>query len=225
LRIDDCKKSKKNVSNCAEYETIELSFHFSPNMYFLGETISSIPSYFALLQPMLTILSATNRLNSQTARFSEIYTQIAANEGVQYSFESLTDLPDASIGDFIYRKGDNPFRSYAHRIFDTHPKILVIVPEYNASIPGILKLVIDCADPEIFKNKRIALTGIASGRGGNIRGLNHLTEIFHYLKAEVYSNKLPISMIRSLLDENMNLRDEYTLRAMQQQLHSFVHHF
>ena len=190
-------------------------------MYFLGETISSIPSYFALLQPMLTILSATNRLNSQTARFSEIYTQIAANEGVQYSFESLTDLPDASIGDFIYRKGDNPFRSYAHRIFDTHPKILVIVPEYNASIPGILKLVIDCADPEIFKNKRIALTGIASGRGGNIRGLNHLTEIFHYLKAEVYSNKLPISQIYNLMDADKNLSDINTIQALKNHITGF----
>ena len=190
-------------------------------MYFLDATISSIPSYFALLQPMLTILSATNRLNSQTARFSEIYTQIAANEGVQYSFESLTDLPDASIGDFIYRKGDNPFRSYAHRIFDTHPKILVIVPEYNASIPGILKLVIDCADPEIFKNKRIALTGIASGRGGNIRGLNHLTEIFHYLKAEVYSNKLPISQIYNLMDADKNLSDINTIQALKNHITGF----
>jgi len=174
---------------------------------------------------MLTILSATNRSNSQTARFSEQYTHFANEEGILFSFEQLTDFPNASIGDFIYRKGDNPFRTYAHQIFNTHPKILIVVPEYNASIPGILKLVIDCADPEIFKHKRIALTGIASGRGGNIRGLNHLTEIFHYLKAEVYSNKLPISMIRSLLDENMNIRDENTLKAMQQQLHSFIHHF
>ncbi len=174
---------------------------------------------------MLTILSATNRLNSQTARFSDIYAKLAAEEGIDCSFESLIDFPEATIGDFIYRKGDNVFRTYANKLFNTHEKILIVVPEYNASIPGILKLVIDCADPEIFKNKRIALTGVATGRGGNIRGLNHLTEIFHYLKAEVYSNKLPISMIRSLLDEEMNLLDEYTIKAMRQQLHGFVHHF
>ena len=174
---------------------------------------------------MLTILSATNRLNSQTVRFSKVYAQIASEEGISHTIETLTDFPDASMGDFICRKGDNSFRTYAHKVFDSNAKVLIVVPEYNASIPGILKLVIDCADPEIFKNKRIALTGIASGRGGNIRGLNHLTEIFHYLKAEVYSNKLPISMIRSLLDEEMNLRDEHTLKAMRQQLHSFIHHF
>ncbi len=184
-----------------------------------------IRSYFAIKLIMLTILSATNRLNSQTTRFSKQYAQIAANASMQFSLETLCNFPEAQVGDFIYRSGDNVFRTYAHQLFNSNPKLLIVVPEYNASIPGILKLTIDCADPAIFKGKRIALTGIASGRGGNIRGLNHLTEIFHYLGAEVYSNKLPISMIRSLLDEELNLRDESTIKAMEQQLQAFYHHF
>jgi chromate reductase len=174
---------------------------------------------------MLTILSATNRLNSQTQRITETYARMASDFGIDFSIETLCDFPGDAVGDFIYRKGDNVFRSFAHKLFDSNPKLLIVIPEYNAGIPGILKLVIDCADPAIFKGKRIALTGVASGRGGNIRGLNHLTEILHYLKAEVYSNKLPISLVRSLVDENMNLRDEHTLNAMKEQLHAFYHHF
>jgi NAD(P)H-dependent FMN reductase len=174
---------------------------------------------------MLQIISATNRKNSYTEGVANSYCFLAKERDIPFNLKCLTDFPEVVPGDFIYRKGDNPLKTYAHSLFNASDKTLLIVPEYNGSIPGILKLIMDCADPEIYREKKIALTGVASGRGGNLRGLDHLTGMFHYLKAEVYSNKLPVSRIRSLVNEERLIVDGPTLEAMSHQMSRFYHSF
>jgi chromate reductase len=174
---------------------------------------------------MLQIISATNRINSYTEGVAQSYCLLAQNDNIPFSLKCLTDIPEVAPGDFIYRRGDNPLRSFAHSLFDSSNKMLVVVPEYNGSIPGILKLIMDCADPEIYREKKIALTGVASGRGGNLRGLDHLSGMFHYLKAEVFSDKLPISRIRSLVNDERHITDGPTLEAMNSQLSRFYRSF
>ena len=187
---------------------------------------SRIDTIFLLCTPnMLQIISATNRNNSYTEGVANSYCLLAKNWDIPFNLKSLTDFPDVAPGDFIYRKGENPLRTYAHSLFDASDKTLLIVPEYNGSIPGILKLIMDCADPEIYRGKKIALTGVASGRGGNLRGLDHLTGMSHYLKAEVYSDKLPISRIRALVNDERLITDVATLEAMSYQMSRFYQSF
>ena len=64
----------------------------------------------------------------------------------------------------------------------------------------------------------IALVGISSGRSGNLRGMDHLTGIFHYLGAEVLSAKLDIANLYSLLDSDGNPNDDNVIRRMNWQI-------
>jgi hypothetical protein len=41
-----------------------------------------------------------------------------------------------------------------------------------------------------------------------------MTDILHYLKAEVYSQKLPISQIRNLIDDTYKINHLPTLEAL-----------
>jgi NAD(P)H-dependent FMN reductase len=97
-------------------------------------------------------------------------------------------------------------------------KFLFVVPEYNGGFPGALKLFIDGCSvrkyKETFSGKKAALVGIASGRAGNLRGMEHLTGILNYLGTIVMPNKLPISSIGKLLDEEKNLSDLETRKVM-----------
>ena len=51
----------------------------------------------------------------------------------------------------------------------------------------------------------LVLVGVADGRAGNLRGMEHLTGILQYLKLHVYHNKLPISVINKVFDESGNM--------------------
>ena len=170
-----------------------------------------------------TIISGTNRLNSMSRNLAETYAKLMDEQNYPNQLKYLENIPAEAVLDAIYRKGDNKMRDFAHTIFNESDRLVIIVPEYNASMPGILKLVIDSCDPSIFKGKKIALIGISSGRAGNIRGLDHVMTVFNYLQSEVYSNKLPISQIYNLMDADKNLADENTIHALKSHIAGFGH--
>ena len=168
-----------------------------------------------------TIISGTNRLNSMSSQIAQAYAKLMDEQNYPNQIKLLENIPEEAVLDAIYRKGDNIMRTFAHSIFNESDRLVIVVPEYNASMPGILKLVIDSCDPSIFKGKKIALIGISSGRAGNIRGLDHLMTVFNYLQSEVYSNKLPISQIYNLMDADKNLADANTIHALKNHIAGF----
>jgi chromate reductase len=168
-----------------------------------------------------TIISGTNRLNSMSRQIAQAYATLMDEQNYPNQIKFLENIPEEAVLDAIYRKGDNKMRTFAHSIFNESDRLVIVVPEYNASMPGILKLVIDSCDPSIFKGKKIALIGISSGRAGNIRGLDHLMTVFNYLQSEVYSNKLPISQIYNLMDADKNLSDVNTIQALKNHIAGF----
>jgi chromate reductase len=168
-----------------------------------------------------TIISGTNRLNSMSRQVAQAYAKLMDEQNYPNQLKNLENIPEEAVLDAIYRKGDNIMRTFAHSIFHESERLVIVVPEYNASMPGILKLVIDSCDPSVFKGKKIALIGVSSGRAGNIRGLDHLMTVFNYLQSEVYSNKLPISQIYNLWDTDKNLSDVNTIQAFKNHITGF----
>ncbi|MBN8892441.1 MAG: NADPH-dependent FMN reductase [Rhodospirillales bacterium 70-18] len=66
--------------------------------------------------------------------------------------------------------------------------LLIVTPEYNASIPGILKNAIDWASRpphQPFDNKPIAIMGASPGALGSIRAQLHLRQILLNVGAQV----------------------------------------
>ena len=102
-------------------------------------------------------------------------------------------------------------------------KFVFVMPEYNGSFPGILKLMIDNSDiRHCWWHKKAAMVGLADGRGGNLRGLEHMTNIFHYLKMNVHYNKLPLSRINEEISDTGAFINSGTEQAIRQQIEDFL---
>jgi chromate reductase len=102
-------------------------------------------------------------------------------------------------------------------------KFIFIIPEYNGSFPGVLKTFIDACDfPESFYNKKAALTGISSGKYGNIRGIDHFSGICSYLHLNVLPLRLHIPVIKTEFDEQGNFCKEDTLKFTTDQIDKFI---
>ena len=102
-------------------------------------------------------------------------------------------------------------------------KFLFIMPEYNASFPGILKLMIDNSDvKKCWWYKKAALVGISDGRAGNLHGIEHMTSILHYLKVHVLYNKVLLSKINEEIDSSGDLVKTETKTMINQQVEEFL---
>ena len=102
-------------------------------------------------------------------------------------------------------------------------KFIFIMPEYNASFPGVLKMMLDNSDiKKCWWYKKAALVGISDGRAGNLRGIEHMTAILHYMKVNVHYNKLVISRINEEIDTRGELIKPETAIAIGEQVEEFL---
>ncbi|MEO8821171.1 MAG: NAD(P)H-dependent oxidoreductase [Ginsengibacter sp.] len=163
---------------------------------------------------MYTIISGTNRVGSHTEKVASEYQKILKNKNIETSIFSLKDM------NVLYRT-EEIIKAETEILIPTQ-KFIFIIPEYNGSYPGVLKAFIDNSDiKNVWNYKKALLTGVATGRAGNLRGMDHLSDTLHYMKMNVFYNKLPISVVNQVLDEKGNLNQE-TLKAINNQLDEFI---
>jgi chromate reductase len=90
--------------------------------------------------------------------------------------------------------------------------ILIVTPEYNYSIPGVLKNAIDCASrpygDNAFEGKPVAVMGASVGMLGTARAQYHLRQCFVFLKMlPINSPEVMIPYAQEKFSENGNLKD------------------
>jgi NAD(P)H-dependent FMN reductase len=129
-----------------------------------------------------------------------------------FSFEMLPE--NIAFGEVFNKRSDN-FQQLLNEFILPAQKLVFIVPEYNGSFPGILKVFLDAVHPDVNRGKKTALLGVSSGRAGNLRGMDHLAGILNYLGMHVHPNKLPVSSILTLLDADGKIKDEGTLKSIE----------
>lgn len=105
--------------------------------------------------------------------------------------------------------------------------ILIVTPEYNYSIPGVLKNAIDWASrpygDNAFDGKPVAIMGASIGMVGTARAQYHLRQCFVFL--DMYPLNKPEVMVTFAphkFDENGRLMDEDTRKQVAAQLESLV---
>ncbi len=166
-------------------------------------------------QNMTTIISGTNRKNSRTLQVANHYSNILTQKEHPHHLLSLVDM------DVITRNDE--LKRIEQEILIPSERFIIIMPEYNGSFPGVLKALMDNSDiRKVWWHKKALLTGVADGRGGNLRGIEHMTNILHYLKMNVHYNKLPLSKINDEMDVDGNFLHEATIKAIEEQIHTFI---
>ena len=163
---------------------------------------------------MITIVVGTNRPGSRSMQIALHYKAVCQEQGIATKILSL-EHHNVTVRDEAFVQLEEEYLLQAERL-------IIIAPEYNGGMPGILKLMIDNTDVRtVWPDKKIALVGVSSGRAGNLRGIDQLQNIFSYLKSKVYYGTLPISVVHQLLDEHGHLVDEPTQKVIAQQVQNF----
>lgn len=164
---------------------------------------------------MHIIISATNRVGSNTLKVAKEYHRLLTEKNVESSIFSLEGV------NVLQR--DTAFEAIEKDILIPNNTFIFIAPEYNGSFPGVLKMLFDTGKThELWWHKKAMLTGVATGRAGNLRGLDHLSAVLNHIKVTVFPNQLPLSSVDKLLDQNGKFKDDATLQAINNQLDGFI---
>ena len=178
---------------------------------------------------MITIINGTNRSGNLSQIISTYYRNELVNLGAQdVHYLTMENLPKNMVSSMMFTPDErsSSLTKIQNDIIMPSEKILFILPEYNGGIPGILKLFIDACSSyhrdACFKGKKVGMVGVAAGRSGNLRGMEHLTGVMNFLGSIVMPDKLPISSIHSLINDDMELTDEGTRSVLNAHAQSFI---
>lgn len=170
---------------------------------------------------MITLLCGTNRPESYSGRVADFYSERLSLKGVEHTQFSLLDMPQDLLNNAMY--DDDVTHPGLERIQDEilipATKFILVFPEYNGSFPGVLKAFIDASDiKRCWHNKKACFVGVSAGRAGNLRGMEHLTNIFNHMKINVLHLKIPISRVESVVNDAGQVTVPETVRLIDQQI-------
>lgn len=158
---------------------------------------------------MITIIKGTNRKESTTARIAHLLKSLIENRGEQACILDLADLPSDFLQPNMYDVRLPEFMEIVERTLVHSTSFIFVIPEYNGSYPGVLKLFIDALPIELLRGKYASIVGLSDGHAGNIRGQEHLTGVLHHLKMHVHYHKPKLSSITKSFDSEGKLNSNY----------------
>ena len=141
-------------------------------------------------------------------------------EGVSITIASLSDIPlyNQDVQDIAFP----PSVLELVAQIAAADAVLIATPEYNYSIPGVLKNAIDWVSrvpDQPFKDKAIAIMGASMGVVGTARAQYDLRKVFVFLDAHVLNQpEIMIGAAHTRFDANGNLTDEKTRGLIRKQI-------
>lgn len=157
---------------------------------------------------MITVISGTNRpgaLSEIVAR--HIFETLSSASDVVH-YVNLQDVPADLLHSAMYSSSDMSaeLKDLQESKLIPADKWIIVSPEYNGSFPGVLKLFLDAISinqyADTFKGKKLGLIGVASGRAGNLRGMDHLAGVANHVGMISYPDKRPVSQVTQFLNED-----------------------
>ena len=149
----------------------------------------------------LLAISGSLRAGSYNTALAEATADVAP-DGVEVEiFDGLGELPlfDADLdGD------EHPAVRHLRDSIAAADAVLFVTPEYNGSIPGVLKNAVDWAsrprDDAALRNKTVAVAGASTGRYGALWAQQDLRRVLGVAGARVVCPELPVGRARDVCD-------------------------
>lgn len=171
---------------------------------------------------MITILVGTNRPGSNSRKVAAQVEELYRGLGHAPAVIDLAKLPlDLFLASAYAEKpaAFSPFSEAVLRAGGLH----VVTPEYNGSVPGVLKYFIDMLKfPESFERRPVCFTGVAAGLWGALRPVEQLQAIFGYRNAHLFPERVFIPRVHEQLDENGRLKDPELVERLRSQAKGFL---
>src|SRR3974390_1861287 len=165
----------------------------------------------------ILVVPGSLRTGSLNAKLAAVIAHRFALAGVDVTRLSLADFPlPIYDGDLQAKSGVPKNAINLKRMLAAHHGILLVTPEYNSSVPALVKNTIDWVsrvqDPhevrgQVFRDRPFAIAAASESRLGGTRALAALRLILAALQATVIPNQLALSFSDQAYDDMDRLKN------------------
>jgi len=179
----------------------------------------------------ILVIPGSLRSGSLNAKLAAAASHEFAQSGAEVTRISLADFPlPIYDGDLQSKSGVPKHAVNLKRMMSAHHGVLIVTPEYNSSVPALVKNTIDWVtrvqDPheargQVFRDRAFAIAAASESRLGGTRALAALRLILSACQASVIPNQLALSFANSAYDDMDRLKhpaDVESLSALVRQL-------
>ena len=179
----------------------------------------------------ILVIPGSLRSGSLNARLAAAAAHEFALAGADVTRISLADFPlPIYDGDLQSKSGVPKNAVNLKRMMSAHHGVLIVTPEYNSSVPALVKNTIDWvsrvqdaheARGQVFRERAFAIAAASENRLGGTRSLAALRLILSACHAVVIPNQLALSFASEAYDDMDRLKhpaDIETLKALVRQL-------
>lgn len=161
------------------------------------------------------MIVGTVREGRKTIHTAHLAREIFEDRGHEVVFYDLKQKDMPYLGNRTYIDAEEPVPEDIQELsreVEAADTLIIVTPEYNHSVPGVLKNALDYLYPEYDGKPFCYITDSGGGFGG-IRALSHLHDITLALGGLPGPN-LAVSHVRQKFDENGNVTDEDFVERM-----------
>jgi NAD(P)H-dependent FMN reductase len=180
----------------------------------------------------ILVIPGSHRTGSHNAKLAAVAAYEFAQAGVDITRISLADFPlPIYDGDLQTKSGVPKHAVNLKRMIGAHHGVLLVTPEYNASVPPHLKNAIDWVsrvqDPheargDVFRNRAFALAGASQSRLGAARALQALRLILTSCHANVIASQLTLAFAADAYDDMDRLKNQDDIDAMKEMVRQLI---
>jgi chromate reductase, NAD(P)H dehydrogenase (quinone) len=176
------------------------------------------------LNPKILVFAGSNRSGAFSGSLAALAALELGKAGADVTHIALIDYPLPIVDEDLEKeKGipDNAFR--LARLFAAHDGLLISSPEYNASLPPLLKNTIDWVSRiskdngkplKPYDGKIAALCSTSPGAFAGIRGLIHLRAVAVNVGLTVISEQCSVPNAGEAFDDNGHLKNPRSQAAL-----------
>jgi len=169
---------------------------------------------------MIHIISGTNRPGSRSLMVSNLLKNWLTDLKVDCKILDLAQFDFSQLDGRHYADPQPESLLKIKKELNSSRGFYFVVPEYNGSMPGILKYFIDhWSYPETFEYRPVAFVGLG-GRFGGLRPVEHLQQVMGYRNAYQFPERIFIQGVFTAL-ENGQLKDSALVEGLKKQCQNF----
>jgi NAD(P)H-dependent FMN reductase len=172
----------------------------------------------------ILVIPGSLRTGSLNAKLAAAAAQELVRAGAEVTRISLGDFPlPIYDGDLQTRSGVPKNAVNLKRMIGAHHGVLIVTPEYNSSLPPLLKNAIDWVSRvqdahetrgQVFRERAFAIAAASGGRLGGARCLAALRLILSACHAPVIPNQLALSFANEAYDDMDRLKHPGDVEAL-----------
>ena len=182
--------------------------------------------------PSVLVFAGSTRKHAYSGQLANAAVQELTRQGAEVTLISLKDYPLPIMDQDLEEEDGIPDNAYRlARLFVANQGLLIASPEYNSSIPPLLKNTLDWVSRinedggkplNPTSHLTVALCSSSPGGFGGMRGLYHLRSVIMNLNAQIISEQCSVAHAHQAFNEDGALRDERSAQTLARVCRSLI---